>query len=290
MGKKKLAFAGLGVAVLSASFMVTPSASAAEARNGVCESGEFCLYYNSDHGGSMIDLAFGDKNYGAGDSCTAFKTAGAGQGQCVKNNTASVWNRESSVVTVFYKSDWAGAVDSIPSGGKVNLSSTLKNNNAGHVVGEVGNDNLQFGLYQEGGGRISSYFDGYLSTSGRHEGIDLVKGFGEPVYSLTAGQVTNKVEGDSNSLSTIAIYNADLDKTVIYLHTDPLNTLAVGQSVSRGQKIATEAARAAGSTHTHVEMRPGKQLRASKSVDDYTLDNPIPTEFWMNRGYNICCS
>ncbi len=293
---KKLALAGLGVALMTASFIAAPQAQAADARNGVCESGEFCLYYNSDHGGSMVDLAGGDKNYGADSStCTKFITGGSGQGQCVKNNTASVWNREDSVVTVFYKSDWAGAVDSVNPGAKVNLSATLKNNNAGHVVGDTANTNLQYGLYQAAGGHISSYFDGYLSTSGRHEGIDLAKGVGEPVYSLTAGKVTNIVEGAAGSggLSTIAIYNADLNRTVVYLHSNPLDALNRGDSVSRGQKIATESWRgvsSSGAAHTHVEMRVGEQQYAAKSVDDYTLTNPIPTEFWMARGYNICCS
>jgi len=42
-----------------------------------------------------------------------------------------------------------------------------------------------------------------------------------------------------------------------------------------------------GSAHTHVEMRPGRQTHAAKSVSDPTLDNPNPTSFWNNRGYNV---
>ena len=57
--------------------------------------------------------------------------------------------------------------------------------------------------------------------------------------------------------------------------------------------IANEAWRgisSESSAHTHVEMRPGRQTGAADSTDDPVLDNPIPTEFWMARGYNICCT
>jgi murein DD-endopeptidase MepM/ murein hydrolase activator NlpD len=241
----------------------------------------------------MVDMSGGRKDYGTGATCVKFITNGAGEGRCVKNNAASGWNREEAAVAVFYKSDWAGAVDTFVSGEKANLTKT-KNENASHVVGDPANDRMTRSLYQAGGGRITSYFDGYLSTNGRHEGIDIAKNNGDAVYALTAGRVTNIVEGSTGSggLSTIAIYNAELDKTVIYLHTDPRDPLNEGDHVDRGDHIAFESWRgvsSSGAGHTHVEMRPGRQTNASKSVDDNTLTNPIPTEFWMNRGYNICC-
>ncbi len=291
---KKMAIAGLGASMLGLGLLTAPAAQAATAKNGVCESGEFCLYYNSNHGGSLVDLKNSQKTYGTGSSCIKFVSSGSGRGQCVKNNTASVWNRENAVVTVFYKSNWAGAIDSIPSGGKVNLTSTLKNNNAGHVVGDKANETLQHGLYKASGGHISSYFDGYLYTSGRHEGIDIAKGAGADVHSLTNGTVTRVTQGSrgSGGLSTIAIYNSTLNKTIVYLHTNPL-ALNVGQHINRGQKIADEDWRGVSSSsaaHTHVEMRPGRQTAAATSVGDPNLTNPIPTQFWMDRGYNACCS
>ena len=101
------------------------------------------------------------------------------------------------------------------------------------------------------------------------------------MFSLTSGTVILKEEG-GGGLSTLSIYNATLDATVIYLHTNPLDGLNVGEHVERGQRIATEAARGTSSAHTHVEMRPGRRERAAVSVNDSTLDNPIPTTFWMN--------
>ena len=44
-------------------------AQAATARNGVCESGEFCLYYNSDTSGSVSDFAGSVSDYGSSTGC-----------------------------------------------------------------------------------------------------------------------------------------------------------------------------------------------------------------------------
>jgi murein DD-endopeptidase MepM/ murein hydrolase activator NlpD len=118
--------------------------------------------------------------------------------------------------------------------------------------------------------------------------VDVALGSGANVYAMIDGTVIYKNEG-GGGLSTISIYNSSLDKSIIYLHTNPLDSLAVGQHVDRGQHIADEAARGATASHTHVEMRPGYHQLAAKSVDDPVLDNPIPTTFWMNHGYNICC-
>lgn len=262
--------------------------TAATARNGVCESGEVCLYYNSNHRGSLVDFNGSVKTYGTGSGCIKFVGPGSGRGRCVKNHAASVWNRKSAPVTIFYKSNWSGIIDSFGAKQKANLRAELKNENAGHLVGKGSNRSLEYGAYHSSKARITTYFDGYLSTPGRHEGVDLARSPGASVYSLTAGTVIYKNE--STDLSTISIYNAKLNKSIIYLHTNPLNGLRVGQHVKPGQRIATEDDRGAGgSPHTHIEMRPGRRTLAARSVGDPTLENPIPTTFWMSRGYNICC-
>ena len=131
------AAAGLLAAVgIAASLVaIAPGAQAAD-RDGICQSGEFCLYYNSDHAGSVSDFTGSIADYGATQpDCYEFKGAGAGQGQCVKNNAASVWNRTGGTVTVFYNSDFGGASQSFAAGAKVNLNATLKNENASHKFG-----------------------------------------------------------------------------------------------------------------------------------------------------------
>ncbi|MGN6415203.1 peptidase inhibitor family I36 protein, partial [Flexivirga sp.] len=110
----------------------------ATARNGVCESGEFCLYYNSNEAGSVSDFNTSISDYGATQpGCYEFKGAGAGQGLCVKNQAASVWNRTGKTVYVYYNSGYAGAKQSFGAGVKGNLNATLKNNNAAHHIGAI---------------------------------------------------------------------------------------------------------------------------------------------------------
>ena len=126
------------LAVTAALVATAPSAQAA-ARDGICQSGEFCLYYNSDQAGSVSDFAGSIDDYGATQpSCYEFKGAGNGQGVCVKNNAASVWNRSGGSVTVFYNSGYAGDSQSFSAGTKANLKAALKNENASHRFGSGG--------------------------------------------------------------------------------------------------------------------------------------------------------
>lgn len=128
--------AGLIIACLAAlgtSFIAVSPASAAVARNGVCESGEFCLYYSTNQGGSVSDFAGSVSDYGTSQpTCYEFKSAGAGQGACVKNNAGSVWNRTGRSVRVYYNSGYGGTYQTIAAGGSPNLNSALYKNNASH--------------------------------------------------------------------------------------------------------------------------------------------------------------
>ena len=139
---------------------------------------------------------------------------------------------------------------------------------------------------------ITCGFDGYINTSGRHEGIDFKYGLSKPVYSLTGGVITNVVFGATGSkgLSTIAVFDGATNKTVIYLHTSPLSSLRAGQQINKGQQIAVESWRgvsSSGGAHTHVEVRSGRQTLAAKSVDDPVLNNSNPTSFWNSQGYSL---
>lgn len=142
------------------------------------------------------------------------------------------------------------------------------------------------------GSKITCGFDGYVNTKGRHEGIDFKYGNGKPVYSLTDGVITRVTNGynGSSGLSTIAIYDSANNKTVVYLHSQPLSSLKVNKKVSRGEQIATESWRgisSASAGHTHVEVRNGRATAAAKSVNDYTLENPNPASYWKSLGYDV---
>jgi murein DD-endopeptidase MepM/ murein hydrolase activator NlpD len=274
--------------------LVLSSPAEAAGRDGKCNSGEFCYYFNSGEKGSISDFTASMSDYGATQpSCYEFKGAGNGKGKCVKNNAASVWNRTSKTVRVFFNSGYGGAHQDFAAGAKGNLSAKLKNNNASHHIGPMPTrTNMSSALYKASGGRITCGFDGYVNTPGRHEGIDIARSVGSDVHALVSGKVTYVARGATggSGLSTIAVYNSAANKTVIYLHSAPRSFVSAGDSISRGEVIADESWHGISSrsaAHTHVEMRPGRQTHASKSVGDPHLDNPNPTSFWHSQGYNV---
>ncbi|MCX4471624.1 peptidase inhibitor family I36 protein [Micromonospora sp. NBC_01655] len=133
----------LGASVLAATLGVLAVAAPAQAasRDGICDAGEFCYYYNSDHAGSISDHTGSLADYGSTQpDCYEFKGAGNGQGLCIKNNAASVWNRTGNTVRVYYNSDYDGsyAHQDFAPGAKANLNATLKNNNASHQLISAG--------------------------------------------------------------------------------------------------------------------------------------------------------
>jgi murein DD-endopeptidase MepM/ murein hydrolase activator NlpD len=281
---------------LGGAVFATASPAEAASRNGVCEIGEFCYYFNSNNQGSVSDFTGSVADYGTKQpSCFDFKGPGTGKGKCVKNAAASVWNRSNKTVRVYYNSNYGSSTyqDFAP-GAKGNLKAGLKNQNASHQFSPSSSAhvNMSYALYKTGGGHISCGFDGYTSTSGRHEGIDIARSVGSDVHALVSGQIIYLASGHNgrSGLSTIAVYNASLNKTIIYLHSAPRSSLRVGQQISRGQIIADEAwhgVSSSGAAHTHVEMRLGRQKLAAKSVGDPTLSNPNPNSFWISQGYNV---
>ncbi|MCG5215900.1 peptidase inhibitor family I36 protein [Streptosporangium soli] len=279
---------------LGGTVLATASPASAANRDGICQPGEFCYYFNSNTQGSVSDFTGSIGDYSTTQpSCYDFKGPGAGKGKCIKNAAASAWNRSSQTVRVYFNSGHTGAYQDFAPGAKGNLTPTLKNQNASHKFSPSSSarGNMSFSLYTASG-KITCGFDGYRSTPGRHEGIDIARGVGANVHALVAGQVINLARGRTGraGLSTIAIYNASLKKTVIYLHSAPLSSLRVGQQVSRGQIIAKESwhgVSSKSSAHTHVEMRPGRHARAAKSVGDPHLENPNPTSFWNSQGYSV---
>ncbi|GAA0935885.1 SpoIID/LytB domain-containing protein [Nonomuraea longicatena] len=110
----------------------TPAAAAA-GRDGVCDNGEFCYYFNSGNQGSVSDFTGSVANYATTQpSCYDFKGPGTGKGECIKNSAASVWNRSNQTVRVFYNSGHAGRHQDFAPGAKANLEPGLKNQNASH--------------------------------------------------------------------------------------------------------------------------------------------------------------
>ena len=75
----------------AAAAVATAVPASAAGRDGACDSGEFCYYYNSNEVGSISDFADSLDDYGTTQpTCYEFKGVGNGQGLCVKNNAASI--------------------------------------------------------------------------------------------------------------------------------------------------------------------------------------------------------
>jgi peptidoglycan hydrolase-like amidase len=118
---------------LGGAVLATTSPASAASRDGVCDSGEFCYYFNSGNEGSVSDFTGSIPDYATEQpSCYDFKGPGAGKGQCIKNAAASVWNRSTKTVRVYFNSDYAGTHQDFAAGAKGNLNSSLKNQNASH--------------------------------------------------------------------------------------------------------------------------------------------------------------
>ena len=136
-GKRRVGNAVLAAgSALAALVAVAPAAGAAPVRNGTCEAGEFCLYYQYDLQGSVSDFTTSIANYGSTQpTCYEFKGAGAGQGQCVKNRALSGYNRTSHVVRLYFNSNYGGTyIDFQPNDARDGGLGPLDLNNASHKI------------------------------------------------------------------------------------------------------------------------------------------------------------
>ena len=131
---RRIASAGSLILLTAGALLIPTSAASAAERDGVCDPGEFCLYYNSSMQGSVSDFSGSIPNYGGSQpNCYEFIGPGNGRGKCVKNNAASYRNRTGRPVVVYYNSYFGGPSDVALEGYVGNLGPT-KNNNASHRV------------------------------------------------------------------------------------------------------------------------------------------------------------
>jgi peptidase inhibitor family I36 len=107
------------------------AATAATARDGNCEVGEFCLYWGPGRTGSVSDFNGSIPNYGdTQPTCYEFRKANlSGFQECVKNNATSAWNRTTAnTVTVYFNSGYGGRSDVFTPGQAKDLNNTWLEN------------------------------------------------------------------------------------------------------------------------------------------------------------------
>ncbi|MFD8634792.1 peptidase inhibitor family I36 protein [Streptomyces sp. NPDC059656] len=89
-----------------------------------CQKGFFCFYYNSNQAGSHWMTDHNIPNL-AGE---VFSTWANGEGQPVKNNSASVWNNASYCYRVYFYSNYGGPYDTVQAYSSRNLVNTYNDN------------------------------------------------------------------------------------------------------------------------------------------------------------------
>ena len=120
--------------------------------------------------------------------------------------------------------------------------------------GDHGEVSMLYGQYCERRG------DGHGRTgfTGVHEGIDFTNEPEAALFAIMGGEVTRA--GDSNG--TVAVYNADFDVTVLYLHCEEIEVRR-GDVIEAGDYIAQEGKKGSDGTYTHVEMRVGRHTTSN---------------------------
>ena len=241
----------IGVAGVVASGLLAQGAPAqAAGRDGVCDSGEFCYYYNSDQAGSVSDFTGSLGDYGTTQpSCYDFKGAGAGKGQCIKNEAASAWNRTSKTVRVYYNSNYGGTYLDIKSGAKVNLGA-LKNQNASHQIG-----------VSTGGGGSYTPKDDY-PYKGATSGVDK--------WNFYKGQCTSFAAWAINSRLGINFSNSYKGQHWGNAINWDNAARAAGISVSGTPKAGDVAVRNSGS-YGHVAFVTKVNANGTVEVDEYNF-------------------
>jgi hypothetical protein len=118
----------IAAAVLISGAAVLGFVSPAQAvdRNGVCEDAEMCFFWDVNRQGSMTDFYsnvgdFGDQR---------FLSAGRGVGSRVKNNSASVQNRDRFYQGYVCYNEWGGGPCEIVHGNSWKNLTVTKNDNA----------------------------------------------------------------------------------------------------------------------------------------------------------------
>lgn len=132
--------------------------------------------------------------------------------------------------------------------------------------GDLGETAMYYGQYCE---RVRGK-GGKVGFSGVHEGIDFANEPGAQLYAILGGEVTRA--GDSNG--TVAVYNAEQDITLLYLHCEEISVRR-GDVIEAGQAIAVEGSKKSGSAYTHVELRTGRHT-SSSAYRDTKLESDCP--------------
>ncbi|MER5637887.1 hypothetical protein ABT095_13135 [Kitasatospora sp. NPDC002227] len=129
----RMKIAAAAVSALALGTVAVGASPASASPGGCVYNVDACLFYHSNYAGAFNGDG-GNDTYGAAwyfEGCSNGNCDGQGQG--VKNNTASVENLNSRTLRIFVNSYQQGPYQDIPGHTWTNLNSTLYNNNASQM-------------------------------------------------------------------------------------------------------------------------------------------------------------
>lgn len=123
----------LAAAIATANLVLSASPTQAADRNGLCEDGEFCLFWGNNLYGAVGDYRYGTNDFAADHLKAICCTWRPGMGERVKNNAASAWNKHHYYTArVHYNENQTGPYDDVAPDSWRNLYYTHNDNASWH--------------------------------------------------------------------------------------------------------------------------------------------------------------
>lgn len=150
---------------------------------------------------------------------------------------------------------------------------SFRGNNPGNINGEY----RQTSGYNDG----VKFCQETCTGQCQHTGVDYRARSPFALYSLIGGEIT---AAGTDGSGTIAIYNASLGVTLLYLHCSA-SQVSIGQVVRGGELIGKSGDKGAGPFHFHLELRKGRKSKggcledsptANETYDPRIIDDLVP--------------
>ena len=125
---------------------------------------------------------------------------------------------------------------------------------------------------------------------GGHSGWDVAIESEEPVFhALIPGEL---IQDGEDEYKTIAVYNADHEITVLYLHADSVDVSMAEPTITEGQRLGIQGDTGPGVTgaHVHIEVREGMRKAGSAGAGasqetEWPNIDPIPKLYEIRQSY-----